>query len=191
MRTQLRKDEAVVLDRRQHWAVILWPVFFTLLMYASYSSVEGTRGNEDATAFIGTVYLVSIAYLVYQAVAWYTTHWIVTNRRVILESGLIATSRKESPLEKIHNVADHRSLFGYLLGYGSIEIQTAAEWGTSKCKYIPRAHFLAETISEQQERLTESTAQTASEKSKECPYCAETIKANAKVCRYCSRELSS
>ena len=131
------------------------------------------------------------------------------------------------------NITCTQSLWGRMLGYGALNIQTAAEVGSATLETIARPMDLKETILEQQEKAryqvmarhaapltaaarqglivpdagrTEvagragvspagaeiagrSTPGAAPDDTKECPYCAETIKLRAKVCRFCGRIL--
>ena len=50
--------------------------------------------------------------------------------RVVDESGF--TRYRESPLDKINNVEYDQPIWGRILGYGNVDIQTAAEMGETK-----------------------------------------------------------
>jgi len=94
--------------------------------------------------------------------------------------------------------------------------KTAAEVGSTTIETVARPMELKETILEQQERARYNVAarqaapfvaaaggqgratvlsaagavpDAARDDMRECPYCAETIKARAKVCRFCGRSL--
>lgn len=52
----------------------------------------------------------------------YTDEFAVTNRRVIVKTGLISRKTLEMNLSKIESVNVDQSIFGRLLGYGTITI---------------------------------------------------------------------
>ena len=60
---------------------------------------------------------------------WSHNLWAVTNLRVIDETGFFTRYSKESPLDKINNVEYDQSVWGRILGFGNVDIQTAAEMG--------------------------------------------------------------
>lgn len=52
----------------------------------------------------------------------YTDEYAVTNRRIIVKTGLISRKTLEMNLSKIESVNVDQSIFGRLLGYGTITI---------------------------------------------------------------------
>ncbi len=77
---------------------------------------------------------------------WKVDIWVVTNYRVIDETGLINHYAKESPLEKINNVSYDQNIWGRIFNYGHVEIQTAAEIGATDYFNVHHPKRLKDTI---------------------------------------------
>ena len=86
------------------------------------------------------------------------------------------------------------------MNFGNVEIQTAAEDGATVYRRVARPKQLKETIAHYRDEYGRELGKIqdgekasgmdgTAEKTRECPFCAETIKAAAKVCRYCGRDL--
>lgn len=58
--------------------------------------------------------------------------YVLTNRRVILEEGILGRRSMDASLGKINNVEHRQSLWGRILGYGDLEIDTASETGVTR-----------------------------------------------------------
>jgi uncharacterized membrane protein YdbT with pleckstrin-like domain len=71
--------------------------------------------------------------------------------RVVDESGFFTRYSKESPLDKINNVEYDQPILGRILGYGNVDIQTAAEMGETKYELIHHPKLLKDTITHAQE----------------------------------------
>jgi membrane protein YdbS with pleckstrin-like domain len=71
---------------------------------------------------------------------------IVTNHRVILQTGILAKSSMDTRLDKINNIEHRQSLWGRLLNYGDVEIDTASEAGVSRFHNIANPLELKRTI---------------------------------------------
>jgi uncharacterized membrane protein YdbT with pleckstrin-like domain len=89
---------------------------------------------------------VGILYFLLRYFTWKVNIWVVTNFRVIDESGLLSHYAKESPLEKINNVSYDQTLMGRLCNYGHVEIQTAAEIGATDYFNVNHPRKLKDTI---------------------------------------------
>lgn len=148
MRTSLKNNENILLITRQHWIKLVLP-FFVWLVIAVFSI-----WLLQTTGLIIT--LVAALYPMIEWLVWKNNLWCVTNLRVVDESGFFSRYSKESPIDKINNVEYDQSIFGRLLGYGNVDIQTAAEMGETTYELIHHPKLLKDTITHAQEEYKKS-----------------------------------
>jgi uncharacterized membrane protein YdbT with pleckstrin-like domain len=143
MRTALKKDEKILVIIRQHWIRLALPFLAWLAAAVLLILFAGTTG------FIIT--LATALYPGYEYLNWKHNLWCVTNLRVVDESGFFSRYSKESPLDKINNVEYDQSIWGRILGFGNVDIQTAAEMGETTYQLIHHPKLLKDTITHAQE----------------------------------------
>lgn len=95
--------------------------------------------------------VIFIGYFIYKVVERNNNLWAVTNLRVIDEYGVFSNNSKESPLEKINNVSYSQSFWGGIWGFGNVQIQTAAEIGSTTYIAVDNPKELKDTITHMQE----------------------------------------
>lgn len=143
MRTELKKDEKILIIIRQHWIKLALPFFAWLAVAILLIIFAGTTGL--------IITLVTALYPMYEYLNWKSNLWCVTNVRVVDESGFFSRYSKESPLDKINNVEYDQSIWGRIFGYGNVDIQTAAEMGETTYQLIHYPKLLKDTITHAQE----------------------------------------
>ena len=144
MRTELKKDEKILLITRQHWLRLVLPFFAWLLL-----TIILIWWLNNTTAYI--IILLAALYPLIEYVNWRHNLWCVTNLRVVDETGFFTRYSKESPLDKINNVEYDQSIWGRIFGYGNVDIQTAAELGETKYQLIRHPKLLKDSITHAQE----------------------------------------
>lgn len=187
MRSKLRPGERVLTKTQKHWSVLARPVALLSLFVLFLLLLP-----ESLAEFRTPLLIIILCCAGYLAVAFYRRKaniWVVTDMRIIDEWGLFTHNAKESSLDKINNVFCRQSPLGRLLGYGDIEIQTAAEQGASVITLVSHPRELQEAIAQAQLANKGKREIPVDGETRECPYCAEIIKAKARVCRFCGREL--
>ncbi len=155
MRTSLKKDEKLLVLIRQHWIIMLLPIFawllLTILLFV-------TGWFSLSAKFI--IILLAAIYPMLEYIKWKYNLWAVTNMRVIDEEGFFTRYSKESPLDKINNVEYNQPILGRILGYGDVDIQTAAEMGETKYTMIHHPKLLKDTITLAQEEYKKNQIST-------------------------------
>lgn len=70
--------------------------------------------------------IVGFVWIVRDAIKFFTTKLIITNKRVSGKTGLINTNELDSPLNKISGIQVKQGLFGKMFNYGTVSITTAS-----------------------------------------------------------------
>ena len=128
----LISGEAVLYKTRLHSVAVLFPLFLTLVFAAAgafclYDGSSNRRSDpSDAKGFAvaGLVLLVIAGITLTGAVMKRnSTEMAVTNRRVLIKSGIMSRRTIEMLLSKIESVVITEPFFGRMLGYGTVVIR--------------------------------------------------------------------
>ncbi|MCA1824522.1 MAG: PH domain-containing protein [Mycobacteriales bacterium] len=105
-----------------------------------------------AVAAVALALLVALC--VQPVIAWLTTHFVLTNHRVVMRKGLVARSGRDVPLFRINDVTFSHGIIERLFGAGTLVIESAGEHGQVTLTDIPHV----EDVQRQLYRLIEESA---------------------------------
>jgi len=132
----LAADERVVLHRHPHWKRLIGPVLILLLVTALAAFAAAVVNHTDwgataknvVMAVIGVVWLVVFGWLVvWPFLNWRTTHFVITDRRVMFRHGLLTRSGIDIPLARINSVEFRHGLIDRMLRTGTLIIESASQ----------------------------------------------------------------
>jgi uncharacterized membrane protein YdbT with pleckstrin-like domain len=132
----LAPDEQVVLHRHPHWKRLVSPVLILILTTAlaafGLGVVAQTTWQESAKnvifGVIGAIWLITIGWLtLWPYLNWLTTHFVITDRRVMYRHGLLSRSGIDIPLARINSVEFRHSLMDRILGTGTLIVESASQ----------------------------------------------------------------
>lgn len=151
MKTELKSEEQVFLVTRPHALTLLVPFCAGLILILAgiLIAVFGAVAWPVSLVF----FAVAILYPGYKILERHKNIWAVTNLRVIDEFGVFSNNAKESPLDKINNVSFTQSFWGRIFRFGDVQIQTAAEIGSTTYYMVQKPALLKDTITRMQEEL--------------------------------------
>src|SRR4051794_36080782 len=142
-------EEAIVATRR-HWASLAEPVVKSLPVLIVGGWLLLLDPSNHATSAVGLIVLVvGLGYLGLRVAEWYMRHFIVSPRRMLLTSGVIARTVTLLPRRRITDLTWQETFFGQLLGYGTFRIESAGQHqALSRVTFLPHADDLYRKISE-------------------------------------------
>jgi uncharacterized membrane protein YdbT with pleckstrin-like domain len=135
----LTDDEHVVLHLHPHWAKMIFPMFWTIVV--GFAVIIGVilGWSNVAVLAVGAVGLVLFLWLAFWPfVVWRSTHFVFTNERVLLREGVLNRQQRDIPLTRVNDVSSNQNLVDRLLGCGSLTVESAGERGQSVLKNIPK-----------------------------------------------------
>jgi hypothetical protein len=191
VRDQLREGEAVVFETRLHKVIFMWPVILSLVPITIW--VLGGGENSAVTAFAFSLLGIAAIWFLVVWIRYRTSEFAVTDRRVLIKTGLISRRSMETNLSKIEGINVDQDIPGRLLGHGSIVVRGTGG-GSEPFKTIARPLLFRKVVQEQIDRVSAAAHMpplpgSASRPQRPCPWCAEMILAEARICRFCQREL--
>ncbi|WP_034511197.1 PH domain-containing protein [Blastococcus sp. URHD0036] len=139
-----------VVATRRHWAVLILPVLKTLpvLVLGGWLLVLDPDNRVSSTAGL-LVVVAGLGVLAARVAGWWMSHFIVTNRRVLLTSGVVVRTVALLPLRRITDLTWKEALLGQVLGYGTFRFESAGQQqALSEITYLPHADVLYRRVSQ-------------------------------------------
>ncbi|HEY8169192.1 MAG TPA: PH domain-containing protein [Candidatus Limnocylindrales bacterium] len=145
--TLLADGEIVVRRSRQHWlalisrarwALLSWLVAIAAIVVISVFALDG--GARDVLAWIALAALVVGLILFFlHAWRWWAQDYMVTNRRIMKVEGVFNKHAADSSLEKINDAVLRQGIIARILGYGDLDILTAADSAIDRYRMLAGA----------------------------------------------------
>ncbi|MFB1295250.1 PH domain-containing protein [Mycobacterium sp. pW049] len=132
----LASDEHVVLHRHPHWGRLALPALILIIASAAAAFVAGyvnrlaweQNAKNIVFGVIAAIWLVLVGWLaIWPFLNWWTTHFVITDRRVMYRHGLIARSGIDIPLARINSVEFRHGLIDRIFRTGTLIIESASQ----------------------------------------------------------------
>ncbi|MBN3452976.1 PH domain-containing protein [Mycolicibacterium sp.] len=132
----LANDECVVLHRHPHWKRLIGAVLVLIVASAAAAFVAAVVNTTDwqPTAknvvfiVIAAIWAIVVGWLtVWPFLNWWTTHFVITDRRVMFRHGVLTRSGIDIPLARINSVEFRHGLTDRLLRTGTLIIESASQ----------------------------------------------------------------
>lgn len=152
-RKLLSDDEQVELELHPHVKALFWPVVVLLVVVPLASFVAARAPDGDArlplrvaVAVVAVVLVVGLTLLPF--LRWVTTHYVVTDRRLITRRGIVARTGRDMPLTRVNDISFSHSVFERLLGCGTLVVESAGERGQLVLADVPHVEAVQRRIYE-------------------------------------------
>jgi uncharacterized membrane protein YdbT with pleckstrin-like domain len=115
----LLEGEHVVFRTRLHWKLLIAPVLF---LVATVLAIAWLRAHGDWNSLILIAPGAALLALLGAIVKRQSSDFAVTNKRVMMKTGIFSTRSVELLLSKIEAIAVNQTLGGRMWGYGNIVV---------------------------------------------------------------------
>ncbi len=131
----LAEDEELLLHRHPHWKMLFLPAvtFIVATALGGFLSglVERKLDGVAQTVALITIGVVWIGIVAWRCIPpfakWQFTHFIVTDRRVLIRHGVLTHTGIDIPMGRISSVQFRHGLFDRMLGTGTLIIGSASD----------------------------------------------------------------
>jgi uncharacterized membrane protein YdbT with pleckstrin-like domain len=137
----LVEGETLIFETRHHWIVLLGPLLVSLFlgligaefvidslepkgsMSVVATEVNSAIGSQGMLAVGGALLLVAVIIFVYGLAKRNATEMGVTNRRVLIKTGMASRRTLDMMLSKVESITVEQTFWGRILGYGSVMVR--------------------------------------------------------------------
>ncbi|MGE2836569.1 PH domain-containing protein [Mycobacterium sp. SMC-4] len=132
----LARDEHVVLHRHPHWGRLVFPALLLIVATAAASFVAGYVNTLDwepsaknvVFLVIAVLWFILIGWLaVWPFLNWWTTHFVITDRRVMFRHGVLTRAGIDIPLARINSVEFRHGLVDRMFRKGTLIVESASQ----------------------------------------------------------------
>ncbi len=146
----LLPGEVAVVIVPRHWIMVagpfLWGIGALLVAGILTAYVEA---SQPATTYIWLITLGVLVWVGWRFFVWYVERFIVTDRRLMLVTGLLNRRVAVIPLRKVTDMTYQRTGVGRLFGYGGLVIESAAQdQALREVDYLPNPDALYQRVSQ-------------------------------------------
>lgn len=145
----LTEGESVVYDMRPHWRVLFFPaVVLILLVFGTVLALSWVpSGWTWANWVIAAIAVfVLVMWVIHPVVRWATSQYVLTTRRVIVRSGIIARQGRDMPLARVNDCHFKYGVIDRVLGCGDLIVESAGETGRLTIAAVPDVELIQREI---------------------------------------------
>lgn len=161
MSTEMMPGERRLALVRQHWSVIAAPTLGGLIVLVAGivalalipSSIGGVRLGGVTVAIGVALVVAALLWILVHYLRWRLLTYLLTDRRIIVEGGVLSRYEESIALDRIQNTVLRRPLADRMLGAGEIEIESAGRNGIELMHRIPRAVDFYATLMQAMQNL--------------------------------------
>ena len=133
----LNDDESAAVDLHPHWTHFFRPVAALIgaIALGVITPIFFGAGSWGRT-ILGWIAIAAIAagssWTIARYISWVTSHFVVTNHRIIYRTGWLRKHGIDIPLDRVNNVVISQSLTERIIGAGDLLIESAGESGQQR-----------------------------------------------------------
>jgi uncharacterized membrane protein YdbT with pleckstrin-like domain len=106
--------------------------------FAAAAIPSGSQQGLGRLAVLVVGLLLLGLYAVRPFLRWITTHFVVTDRRVLVRTGVLARTGRDVPLSRINDITFSHTFLERLLGCGTLVVESAGERGQVTLSEVPK-----------------------------------------------------
>lgn len=145
----LTDGEHIEYEMRPHWRALALPALaLILLVFGTVFALSALPAGWDPARWlvVAVAAVLLLMWVVIPLVRWATTQYVITNRRLIVRSGIIARQGRDMPLVRVNDVHFSYSVLDRLLGCGTLVVESAGESGQLVIKAVPDVEMIQREI---------------------------------------------
>jgi hypothetical protein len=145
----LLSTEAVEVQVRRHWASLAKSGTILVGLLVLGSLVIALAGSSGLLATTGMLLILgSLGWFGWEIADWRIARFVITDKRVLLVTGLLTQRVAIMPLTKVTDLTYERSVWGRLLGFGVFVVESAGQHQAfSRIEYLPSPELLYHQVS--------------------------------------------
>ena len=141
--SNLLRDEKIIYKTNPHWLFIVIPVlgiflFWIIYMFFICSFIGAVLLIELANFCIYFTSFASAFLIIVLYLDWRFNRFYLTNLRLIKERGIIGKQYMSINLENIENITCNFGIWGRIIGFGDLIIESAGAHGKMTFEKLPR-----------------------------------------------------
>lgn len=139
--------ERLVIQARQHWAVLLTVLLQTvgilIVVFLLSRVINGVAyGLWQSQVVLGFIAFGTVLRFAWKALRWWNEIIIVTDKRLMVNSGIIEKENFIIPIRSVTDITFLRPVLGRILNYGTLRVESAGrQHGLEKIEYLPEEVF--------------------------------------------------
>jgi uncharacterized membrane protein YdbT with pleckstrin-like domain len=148
----LAAGEEPVAILHPHWKTLVRPVLLTFVVVAVLLAGEvlipgGKYAWAGRLALAAVAIVFLMGWLMIPILAWRTTVYELTTRRLRLRDGILTRSGRDIPLSRITDVSFRKGVLDRIFGCGTLIVESAGEHGELALTEIPHVEQVSALLS--------------------------------------------
>lgn len=138
---ELTQGEYVVASLRTHskeiWGALAILSATVVVLVAALVYLHD-KGTWVVLTLVIAALLIIAVWVLRPISRWYSTHFVVTNKRIITRHGIVSTAGRDIPLYRVNDVSSEQGPLDRILGCGTLVISDASQQTGLSFRDIPQ-----------------------------------------------------